>query len=466
MAKKEKPPLQRAEKIQIQISGLTHAGDGVGRHNGMALFVPGTVPGETVLAEVTELKRNYARGRLLEIIASSPLRRQPACPHYAPCGGCQLQHIDYAEQLKLKTGLVKDSLVRLAGLDEAIVRPALGMESPWHYRNKAVFHVSERDGRYELGYYGEGSHTLTGLFKESGSLTEGCLLVDGALNELAAVMQRLLNIYGVMSGRQKQEGQFFRHVVLRKAAASGEMMAVLVTRSGQWPGEKAFAAELISAFPSLTSFMRNINDAASGPVFGRQYITLAGRDHIIDRLGSLSFRISPASFYQVNPVQMKVLYEKVLAYTGLTGAETVVDAYSGVGTIALYLAGRAKKVCGLELDALAVADARRNAALNQISNTEFLAGEAEKRLPELAAQGLRPDVVVLDPPRAGCSRAALEAVAAMSAPVLIYVSCDPGTLARDLRYLTGRGCQVREAQPVDMFPWTRCVECVVLIERK
>lgn len=466
MMVKKGTPLKRVETLRIKIEGLTHAGEGVGRHNGLAVFVPGTVPGETVLVEVVDLKRSYARGELLEIIKQSPARRRPPCPHYASCGGCRLQHVDYAEQLKLKTGLVRDSLVRLAGLGEVNVLPVLGMDHPWHYRNKASFHVAECDGRYELGYYEEGSRTLAGIFKAGGSPSEGCLLVDNELNELAAVIQKLLDKHGGTAGPHRRDGQFFRHVILRKATGSGEMMAVLVTASGQWPDGMAFVSELLAAFPALASIMRNINDASSGYVFGQQHIKLAGQDHITDRLGSLSFRISPSSFYQVNPAQTLVLYEKVLAYAGLTGAETVVDAYSGVGTIALYLAGRSKKVYGLEVDAQAVADARLNAVLNQISNVEFLAGEAEKRLPELAAQGLRPDVIVLDPPRSGCNQAVLEAVVAMSASLVIYVSCDPGTLARDLRFLTGRGYQVREVQPVDMFPWTRNVECVVCLDRK
>ncbi|MHB8985317.1 MAG: 23S rRNA (uracil(1939)-C(5))-methyltransferase RlmD [Eubacteriales bacterium] len=461
MAKRELP-LQMEERFRVQISGLTHAGDGVGRYRGFAVFVPGTVPGDTVLAEVVDLKKNFALARLLEITEPAPGRRRPECAFFPACGGCSLQQVDYREQIRLKTGLVRDSLTRIAGLGGVTVLDAAGMSCPWHYRNKASFQVGKLDGGYNLGFYEEGSHTLAAFLKE-GDSRFGCLLVDRELNEVASVVERLLNKHGGTVDSKKQNGRFFRHIVLRKGFYTGEIMVVLVTGSGEWPRENYFVKELLSLRPGLASVVRNINNEPLGVILGRENLLLAGREHIVDRLGHLHFNISPSSFYQVNPAQTLVLYQKAMEYAALTGAETVVDAYSGVGTIALYLAGRAKKVYGLEEAPEAVADARGNAMLNEINNVEFHEGKVERRLPTLAARGLRPDVVVLDPPRRGCGREALEAVAEMRAPRVIYVSCDPGTLARDLGHLTGGGYRVEEVQPVDMFPWTSHVECIILM---
>jgi len=457
--------LRKNEKIELKITGLTHAGEGVGRWQGLAVFVPGTAPGETVLAGVVELKKNHARARLLEVTGPSPARRRPECGHFSTCGGCRLQHVDYGEQLRLKTALVRDSLARIAGLEGVTVRDTVGMDHPWHYRNKVHFQVAEHGGGYKLGFYEEGSHIMTAFFGEGEAPAPGCLLVERELNETAPVIERLLNKYGGAVSGRKRRGRFFRHVLLRKAFYTGEVMAVLVTGSGHWSGEGAFVRELMALRPGLASLVRNINDGPPGAVLGRENRLLAGREYITDRLGHLTFRISPSSFYQVNPAQTLVLYQKALEYAALTGSETVLDAYSGIGTIALFLARRAQKVYGLEVAPEAVADARENAVLNEIKNVEFYEGEVEGLLPALAARGLRPDVVALDPPRRGCGREALEAVAEMRAPRVVYVSCHPGALARDLGCLAEMGYRIMEAQPVDMFPWTHHVECVIRIER-
>lgn len=454
--------ISNREKVKVHITGITHSGSGVGRYQGMAVFIPGTLPGDEVLAEVLENKKKYLLARILEIMKPSSCRKDPQCVHYTACGGCRLQHTTYEEQLRLKTGLVRDSLRRIGGLDEVVVSEILGMQHPWHYRNKVHFKVEMRRGSYQLGFYEEGSHELTDFFSAENCLQPGCLLVDTELNHLAFLCRTLLNKYG---GNGLELG-FFRHLVLRRAFVTGEMMAVLVTGEQAWRREQDFASELVSQQPAVTSLVRSIHTSKSGEVMGKEFRLLAGRNAIYDRLNNLTFRISPDSFYQVNPLQTQVLYGKAEEFAYLTGGETVLDAYSGIGTIALYLARGAGKVYGLEVVPAAVKDARHNAILNKVSNVEFLTGKVEKLLPALARQGLRPDVVVLDPPRRGCGREALDAVAAMMVPRLVYVSCDPGTLARDLGYLRGKGYQTKEVQPVDLFPWTHHVETVVLLKRK
>ncbi|MDD4238729.1 MAG: 23S rRNA (uracil(1939)-C(5))-methyltransferase RlmD [Desulfotomaculaceae bacterium] len=456
--------IRTGERVEVHITGITHTGSGVGRYQGLAVFIPGTIPGDEVLAEVLECKKKYVLARALEIMKPSSCRVAPKCDHYAACGGCRLQHAYYEEQLRLKTGLVRDSLRRIGGLDEVVVSETLGMQHPWHYRNKVHFKVEKRDGRYQLGFYEEGSHNLTDFFSDGNGRQQGCLLVDTGLNQLAFLCGTLLNKYG--GGDLEREPVFFRHLVLRKAFFTGEMMAVIVTGEQEWRQEKDFAFELISQQPGITSLVRSVHTGKSGEIMGKEFRLLAGRDVIYDRLNNLTFRISPDSFYQVNPLQTLILYGKAEEFAALNGGETVLDAYSGIGTIALYLAQRARKVYGIEVVPAAVEDARHNAVLNKSSNAEFLTGQVERLLPALARQGLRPDVVILDPPRKGCGREALDAVIAMKVPRLVYVSCDPGTLARDLGYLTGKGYQTREAQPVDMFPWSHHTECVAICLKK
>ncbi|MCL5058862.1 MAG: 23S rRNA (uracil(1939)-C(5))-methyltransferase RlmD [Actinobacteria bacterium] len=455
-------PVKKGEVVSLDIGGLTHNGEGVGRCRGLAVFVPGAVPGDAVLAEIVKQQKNYAVGRLLDIREKSGFRREPQCSLFGSCGGCRLQNMGYREQLRLKTALVRDSLSRLAGMGDAVVRDMMGMENPRHYRNKAHFQVEEQAGGFRLGFYGEGSHSLSAVF--GGEQSRGCLLVDSDLNKTASKIEALLDRYG----REKAGRGFFRHVILRKAYNTGEIMAVLVTRSGDWPGQEGFAEELARAGGRVVSLVRNINDGPPGAVLGKKSIILAGKGYVTDRLGELSFIISPASFYQVNPVQTLVLYRKALEYAGLKtpGDLTVVDAYSGVGTIALFMAGQARRVVALEVVPEAVEDARRNGEMNGIDNIEFHTGEVEKLLPSLAGRGLRPDVAVLDPPRKGCVPEVLQAVAEMGTPRVVYVSCHPGTLARDLSRLAALGYRVEEVQPVDMFPWTHHIENCVLLSKK
>jgi len=458
---KSKLPVQKKELITISITGFSHDGTGIGRYGGLAVFVPGALPGETVLAEITALKKNYALARLLDITAASEQRIPPCCPLYNTCGGCRLQHVQYREQLQLKSQLVQTSLTRIAGLDKVTVLPTTGMDDPWHYRNKVHFQVAEQNGALVLGFYQEKSHQIVPLFNEEGTINPGCLLISRELNQVASLTSKLLNKYGL---QVDNPGRFFRHVVLRKASGTREIMVVIVTRSGEWLQENNFAGELRTVFAGILSVVRNINEGPPGIIMGGENKVLAGQAFITDKLGHLTVRVSPASFYQVNPDQTLALYRKVQEYAGLTGVETVVDAYCGAGTIALFLAAGAKKIYGLEINPAASADARNNASLNQINNTEFQTGAVEKLLPAMAASGETPDVAILDPPRRGCARAVLEALVNMKVRRLIYVSCDHGTMARDAGYLVQNGYMLNEVQPVDMFPWTAHIECVVLME--
>lgn len=461
--------LTEGKEIELIIDNLNHSGEGVGRWEGIAVFVPFTAPGDRVRARISEVKKNYARASLAGIVEPAAIRANPSCDKYGSCGGCRVQHVAYEEQLARKTELVRQSIARIGGLHDVPVRPAIGMGHPWHYRNKVHFQVGYRGAGVVLGYYEEGTHCMAGFAEGENSHCSSpdyhCLLVDRDLIHLAGEIEEMLNRYGVEPFHWENGTGLLRHVLLRKGNGTGEMMAVLVTGPGEWAGEKRFAHELAGAVSGVKSVLRHINAKPGRQVLGGRTVVLYGEPFITDRLGELFFRLSAESFYQVNPKQTLTLYQKAAEYAGLTGTETVVDAYSGVGTIALFMAGKAGKIIGMELVPEAVRDARANAELNNIHNVEFHPGPVEKLLPRMARRGLSPDVVVLDPPRRGCHARVLETIAETKVPRVVYVSCDPGSLARDLGKLSGHGYIVKEVQPVDMFPHTHHCEVVLRLER-
>jgi len=450
-------PVELNQEIKLTIDGLNHRGEGVGRYNGLAVFVPYTIPGQEAVVRVTEFKKSYARGAVVQTLKATPEGQEAPCGQFYACGGCQLQHMTYEAQLAAKTRMVKDSLTRIGKLPEVQVWPALGMEEPWHYRNKVHFQVGRRDGRVVLGFYEEDSHRLVPV--------EACNLVDEKLLDLARTVEELLNKYEVEPFHWEKGAGLLRHVVLRRGYFTGETMVILVTARGDFPQGVRMAKELMNTREEVVSVVHNVNESMGRVVLGRDYRVLGGRMQVWERLGHCTYAISPASFFQVNSRQAVVLYDKVWNYARLDGTQVVFDIYCGVGSIGLYLARKARKVIGIESVAEAIVDAKRNADLNKIRNAQFLAGRAEEMLPRLAAKGLKADVAVLDPPRKGCDKAVLDAVAQVGPERVVYVSCDPGTLARDLAYLEERGYKTREVQPVDMFPWTSHVECIVLIKR-
>jgi 23S rRNA (uracil1939-C5)-methyltransferase len=437
------------------ITGYTHDGDGVGRVNGQVVFIPGALLGEEVLAAVTGGKKGVLKGRLLEVISPHPDRSEPVCGCYASCGGCKLQHVTYAEQLKIKENLVRDALLRIGGLKDIQVHPVLGMEQPWEYRNKGHFQVGLCEGRIVLGFYAEESHQINPY---------PCRHLFGAgITKLSAFLEELLNrhpvkVYG-------WDGCGLCWIMLRESRANGEILVTFISK-GEFSAEKeAIAREICHKFAGVVGVCINYKEKDSGPIMGRNTKIIVGRDWLEDRLGPFSYKISAQSFFQINNPQAEVLYDLAVRYAGLSGKETVIDAYCGIGSISLFLAQAAKKVIGIEIIPEAVADARENAKRNGITNARFILGEAEKTMPDLVKQGLQADVVVVDPPRAGCGRTLLESILAVRPKRVVYVSCNPATLARDMRILADGGYSVSEVQLVDMFPQTAHVETVTLMSR-
>ncbi|MDR3560048.1 MAG: 23S rRNA (uracil(1939)-C(5))-methyltransferase RlmD [Negativicutes bacterium] len=451
-------PVRQGDTCEIDITGLGHSGEGVGRNEDFTVFIPQALPGERVQATITEVKKNYAKGRLRKVITPAPHRVQPRCSIFDRCGGCQLQHLDYAGQLAAKRQAVIDAVTRIGKLADVLVHPTIGAEDPWFYRNKMQFPVGISGGKLAVGCFAQGTHAIID--------TDRCFIQHEVNNTIANAVRQLLAELGIPPYDEQRGRGVVRHVLGRVGAATGEVMVVLVTATADLPHREAIIARLREDIPGLVSIVHNINPLRTNVILGRKTRTLWGKDTITDRLGDFTFHISALSFFQVNTAQAKVLYEKAVEYAGLSGTETVVDAYCGTGTITLFLARSAKKVYGIEVVAAAVEDARRNAIENGVNNVEFIVGDAVEVMPALFDRGVRPHAVVVDPPRAGCDPQVLETFIRMQPERIIYVSCNPASLARDLALLDGHGYITQEIQPVDMFSHTHHIECVVRVERK
>lgn len=451
-------PVQIGRTYTFAIHGLGHSGEGVGRVDGFTVFVRYALPGETVKAEIEEVRTNFARGRLVNVEYADPQRVTPPCLVYEACGGCQLQHLSYMGQLKAKHQAVTDAMQRIGKLAEADVKRVLGMESPWHYRNKAQFPVGRQGKDIVTGCFATGTHRIVPV--------QQCLIQHELNDRLFLEVRRIAQIAGVKPYDESTGMGDLRHIMGRVGIATGEAMAVLVTTRKDFPGKTALVEQLKAAVPELTSIQQNINPARTNVILGRETHVLLGGPVIHDRIGRFSFQISAQSFFQVNALQTEVLYAEAVAAAGLTGKETVFDLYSGTGTISLFLADKARMVYGVEVCEPAVADAERNAETNRISNTKFVAGDVAEQTIDLKRKGIQPDVIVLDPPRAGCEEKVLQTAAELGPDRMVYVSCNPSTLARDLGLLQELGYNTTQIQPVDMFPHTYHVECVATIERK
>ena len=449
---------RKNDMVTLEIVDCGTDGEGIGKADGFTVFVKDAVIGDVVTAKIMKAKKNYGYGRLMEIVKPSPYRVEPVCPSARQCGGCQLQALDYQEQLSFKQKKLAGHLERIGGFTDIPMEPIIGMEEPYHYRNKAQFPVGRnKEGRIVAGFYAGRTHSII----ENRDCALGVKVNKEILDRVLDHMERFhIEPYDEVTGKG-----LIRHVFIRYGFFTDEIMVCLVVNGQQIPHEKEFI-ESLCEISGMTSICLNINKKRNNVILGNLVKVLWGQKYITDKIGDISYEISPLSFFQVNPRQTWKLYSKALEYADLHGKETVWDLYCGIGTISLFLAQNAKFVRGVEIVPAAIEDARRNAKLNDISNVEFFVGKAEEVLPqEYEKNGVYADVIVVDPPRKGCDEILLQTILKMQPERVVYVSCDSATLARDLRYLCDHGYELKKVCGVDQFPQTVHVETVCKLQR-
>ncbi len=452
--------MKKNDLFETVILDMSEDGAGIGRTDGYTWFIKDTVMGDRVEASVMKMKKNYGFARLVRILEPSPQRIPERCPVARQCGGCQLQAMSYEEQLKFKERKIRNHLSRLGGLpeDEIPMEPVMGMENPWRYRNKAQFPFGRnKDGRIVTGFYAGRTHSIIEH--------EDCLLGIEENKEILEIIKNFMEEYNIEPYSEEEHKGLVRHALIRKGFATGELMVCLVINGRSLPRSRELT-ERLCRIPGMTSISLSVNREKTNVIMGTEILNLYGPGFIADCIGDVKYRISPLSFYQVNPVQTGKLYETALEFAGLEGGETVWDLYCGIGTISLFLARKAGKVCGVEIVPQAIEDARENARLNGMKNVEFFVGKAEEVLPEQYEKNhIRADVIVVDPPRKGCDEKCLETIVKMEPKRLVYVSCDSATLGRDVKYLREKGFKVERVRGCDMFGWSTHVETVLLMTR-
>ncbi len=500
--------LEKNQEFELTIEDMGNEGEGIGHLDGMAVFVKDTVPGDVVRIKIIKVKKNYAYGRLIQVICPSDYRVEPICPHARRCGGCTIMHVSYEKQLAWKQDKVKNCLQRIGGIAdiEEKMEPIIGMEyggsagadiskgnkdvkdfPAIRYRNKAQFPVRrDKAGKLAIGFYAGRTHSVID--------TDICYLQDEVNDEIIRRLRCFMEKYQVEAYDEERHTGLVRHILTRVGRRTGEVMICLILNGDKLEGkgekkyyesrkahvkqgkvmpkealrnvEKEFVEEMMD-IPGITSISLNVNKEKTNRILGAHCRTIWGRDYITDYIGNVQYQISPLSFYQVNPKQTEKLYRKALEYADLNGEETVWDLYCGIGTISLFLAQKAKKVRGVEIVPEAIEDARRNAKINGIQNVEFFVGKAEEVLPEQYEKtGERADVIVVDPPRKGCDIVAIETMIKMAPKRIIYVSCDPATLARDVKMLVAAGYELKKVCAVDQFGHGGHVETVVMLSYK
>lgn len=449
---------RKNDLVTLEIEDCGIDGEGIGKADGFTVFVKDAVIGDTVTAKIIKAKKNYGYGRLMEVLKPSPYRVEPKCEFARQCGGCQLQALSYDQQLVFKTNKVKGHLERIGGFTDIPMEPIIGMDELFHYRNKAQFPVGRnKEGKIVTGFYAGRTHNII----ENRDCALGVAENKEVLDRVIAHMEK----YGIEPYNEATGKGLVRHVLIRYGYFTKEVMVCLILNGNKIPKEEQLVKSLCE-IPGMTSITINVNKKHSNVILGEEIRLLWGQEYITDRIGDISYQISPLSFYQVNPMQTQKLYAKALEYADLHGEETVWDLYCGIGTISLFLAQKAKFVRGVEIVPAAIENAKENAKLNGLENTEFFVGKAEEVLPrEYKKNGVYADVIVVDPPRKGCDETLLETMIEMNPERIVYVSCDSATLARDLKYLCERGYELRKVCPVDQFGMTVHVETVVLLSK-
>lgn len=450
--------MRKDDLITVTIEDLSSEGLGVGHYDGMAFFIKDTVIGDVAEAKIMKLKKTYGYARLTRLITPSPDRIKARCPVARQCGGCQIQAMRYSAQLRFKEAKVRNNLIRIGKFEHPPMEPIISMEEPFRYRNKAQFPVGmSKDGRIIAGFYAGRTHAIIEC--------EDCLLGVEENRVILDLVLEYMKEYHISPYEELTGKGLVRHVMIRKGFATGDVMVCLIVNGDSLPHVDALV-ERLRTIQGMASITLNINREQTNVIMGREIKLLWGQPYIEDTIGSVRFRISPLSFYQVNPLQTEKLYNKALEYAGLTGEETVWDLYCGIGTISLFLAQRAKQVYGVEIVPAAIEDAKANAALNGMTNAEFFVGKAEEVLPEkYEKEGITADVIVVDPPRKGCEESVLATMIQMAPKRIVYVSCDSATLARDLKYLCHHGYELTRCCPTDMFGNSVHVETVCCLYR-
>jgi len=450
-------PVEKNQIYDVVIISMTHEGSGVAKVDNFPIFIKNALPGESLSVKIIAIKQNFAIGKVIDIYKENEFRVEPKCLIYKECGGCNLQHISYNGQLKIKTDIVEEAIKRIGKMDVK-VHDCIGMEDSWKYRNKTQVPFGLSNNDIVAGFYKQNTHDIIDM--------TSCDIQDQLSDEIINYMKVISKKYHLIPYNEERHSGNLRHVIIRKGYITNDYMVTLVMKEDFLMNKEIIITDLITTFPMIKSIIQNINSSKTNTIMGDKVNILYGDAYIYDFIGDVKFAISSRSFYQVNPVQTKILYDKVLEYAKLTGNEIIIDAYCGIGTIGLYLSKQAKAIYGVEIVADAIKDARFNAKLNNFTNAHYEVGKAEEVIKKWRKDNIKADVIIIDPPRKGCDQQLLDTIIEMKIPKIVYVSCDPATLARDLKILNENNYNIIEVQPVDMFPHTMHVECVVLLVRK